>query len=144
MRLRTPCARKAPTEACVKQHLGAVAETGEEGARLLPPQPFWPPCTPSGNAGSKSAGISTRCLLTRHPFRLSTLPGDFVHCGQAIGAFAREQGRFCILRQKAMLEEHCPKAGNSLCLRSAKRPPREFHAEIAPAGVYWRSPTHAQ
>lgn len=34
------CARTTPTEACVKQHLGAVAETGEEGARLLPPQLF--------------------------------------------------------------------------------------------------------
>lgn len=131
MRLRTPCARKAPTEACVKQHLGAVAETGEEGARLLPPQPFWPLARHPVMRAVNPRGISTRCLLTRHPFRLSTLPGDFMYCGQAIGAFARERAVFVFSDKRRCWKSTAPKLAIVFACAVQNVHHGAIHAEIA-------------
>ena len=99
------CARTTPTEACVKQHLGAVAETGEEGARLLPPQLFQAcryfsprlfqacrhvsPRPPFGNTGGTPPQNSLLCSL---PFDALSLQAD----GPANGfAYRASGGGFC-------------------------------------------------
>ena len=88
------CARTTPTEACVKQHLGAVAETGEEGARLLPPQLFQAcrnvsPRPPFGYSGGKPSQNSLLCSL---PFDALSLQAD----GPANGfAYRASGGGFC-------------------------------------------------
>ena len=88
------CARTTPTEACVKQHLGAVAETGEEGARLLPPQLFQAcrhvsPRPPFGNTGGPPPQNSLLCSL---PFDALSLQADGPTNGFACRASG---GGFC-------------------------------------------------
>ena len=108
------CARTTPTEACVKQHLGAVAETGEEGARLLPPQLFqacryFRPVAISAHGYFRPAAMSARarrsatragrrrrtlccalCPLMLYPFRL-TAPPTVLRIAQAAEDFVPEK-----------------------------------------------------
>ena len=131
------CARTTPTEACVKQHLGAVAETGEEGARLLPPQLFQAcryfsprlfqacrhvsPRPPFGNTGGTPPQNSLLCSL---PFGALFIQADSPACGSEYRASDRGlcPEKFVISRNKLCCKKHCPKVGSAFCLCAAQRP----------------------
>ena len=96
------CGRHAPARRqrrlALSSTWGPSQKRGKKGRAFFPRSHSGPLARHPVMRAVNPRGIPTRCLLTRHPFRLSTLPGDFEHCGQAVGAFTREQGRFCILR----------------------------------------------